>query len=367
MTYAINYNGLRRRETYEEIIDYLGNKQEKLKYPDRSAKQLRETPQLSNLLDGEGMSILDVERQNDQRVREEIKQHRIHEQASQTEVPAQHLRAASSTQTEIPREEIFHDVDDGVDQAGQDIDMEVQNREESQVHPLLQIARVLQADLERTTPNTIAHQMASSSSSSATPMLIDGGGEQQVPEKTVPTTSSKAPMLVGREGEQHKRGTGNGNGEAKKKAKEDQVPQTAVVKALEQHQNTTSSSSSAARPTVKAIEATPTATSSASSSKPKEEPKKEAPKEEPETERPKPEKPKPPVKKTIDKDKPRVDPHGTKINTNSNPKWWERQNVPYLIDQLQLHEVRFTKEQLKGKNKLKKAELVQMIKEKLGI
>eukprot|EP00973_Karenia_brevis_P026187 3613203-Karenia_brevis.AAC.1 len=73
--------------------------------------------------------------------------------------------------------------------------MEVQNREESQVHPLLQIARVLQADLEGTTPNTIAHQMASSSSSIATPMLIDGGGEQQVPEKTVPTTSSKAPML----------------------------------------------------------------------------------------------------------------------------------------------------------------------------
>ena len=304
MTYAINYNGLRRRETYEEIIDYLDNKQEKLKYPDRSAKQLRETPQLSNLLDGEGMSILDVERQNEQRVKEEIKQHRIHEQASQTEVPAQHLRAASSTQTEATAQAAssaqteapaqaasstqtitFYNLDDGVDQAGQDIDMEIQRQEDSQAQLREGAMNMIRESLQYTTPITPAHDItmaniSSSSSSSAAPMS-DGGGEQQlaiarqIPERTVPPTSSKAPMLVGREGEQHKRGTGNGNGEAKKKAKEDQVPQTAVVKALEQHQNTTSSSS-AARPMVKAIEATPTATSSASSSKPKAEPKKEA-------------------------------------------------------------------------------------------
>ena len=104
-------------------------------------------------------------------------------------------------------------------------------------------------------------------------------------------------------------------------------------------------------------------TSSSSSSKPKEEPKKEEPKPEPETERPKPEKPKP-VKKTNLK---REDPHGTNIDNNQNPKYWDRKNVGYLIDQLSLHGIRLKPSQVKGKDKLKKAELVQMIKDKLKI
>ena len=70
-------------------------------------------------------------------------------------------------------------------------------------------------------------------------------------------------------------------------------------------------------------------------------------------------------KKTITKEKPA---HDTTKDTNASPKYWTRQNVGYLIDQLQQHHgVRFTKEQLKGKNKLKKGELLDMIKEKLGI
>ena len=46
--YAINYDGLRKRDTYNEIIDYLQFHQEKIIYPDRFAKRVRETPQLSN-------------------------------------------------------------------------------------------------------------------------------------------------------------------------------------------------------------------------------------------------------------------------------------------------------------------------------
>ena len=61
--FALNYDGLKKRETYDEIIDYIQNKQEKITYPDRFAKQIRETPQLSNLLDGNGDSIENV---NDQ-------------------------------------------------------------------------------------------------------------------------------------------------------------------------------------------------------------------------------------------------------------------------------------------------------------
>ena len=37
--YAINYDGLRKRDTYNEIIDYLQFHQEKIIYPDRFAKE----------------------------------------------------------------------------------------------------------------------------------------------------------------------------------------------------------------------------------------------------------------------------------------------------------------------------------------
>ena len=41
--------GLKRRQTYEEVIDYIENDKDKIKYPDRTAKQLRNTFELSQL------------------------------------------------------------------------------------------------------------------------------------------------------------------------------------------------------------------------------------------------------------------------------------------------------------------------------
>ena len=50
--------GLKKRQSYDEIVDYLINKQEKIKYPNRLAKQLRNSNQLSNLLDGDGQGLI---------------------------------------------------------------------------------------------------------------------------------------------------------------------------------------------------------------------------------------------------------------------------------------------------------------------
>ena len=381
MTYAINYNGLKKRETYEEIIDYLEDKQEKIKYPNRVATQLRQSHQLSNLLDGEGMNIIDVEKQNERAMEQKLADMQMTKMASETGIPKAHLTAATPPQTETLKEEIFHDVDDAMNQAGQDVDMEIQRQEEIRAELQRGAEKMVRESLQYTTPITPAHQIAiantSSSSSSRAPMLVNREGEQQKRPEETPEVTSKpkakqrtsqsvparkppqptTPMMIGNEGEQQKRGTANGNGTAKKKTKDEPLPQTAVVKALEQPQNTSASSSSS-KPAVQAIEATPTTTSSSSSSKPR---------EEPETEKPKPEKPNPPVKKTIKKDKPREDPHGTKKDMNQNPKYWDRKNVGYLIDQLSLHGVKLNPSQLKGKDKLKKAELAKMIKEKLGI
>ena len=72
--YAINYDGLRKRDTYNELIDYLQFKQEKIIYPDRFAKRLRESPQISNLLDGEGLGKGDLEEHEKNRIKEILKE-----------------------------------------------------------------------------------------------------------------------------------------------------------------------------------------------------------------------------------------------------------------------------------------------------
>ena len=96
MTYAINYQGLRKRETYDELVDFLLDKQPKIIYPDRRAKFIRNSPQLSNLLDGEGMGAIYWELQQVNRMKEEQKEHAIR-QAGGT---AQHLRSAPQNKSE---------------------------------------------------------------------------------------------------------------------------------------------------------------------------------------------------------------------------------------------------------------------------
>ena len=46
---GINPIGLRKRPSYEEAINYLQNDQEIVRYPDRYAKQLRESPWMTQL------------------------------------------------------------------------------------------------------------------------------------------------------------------------------------------------------------------------------------------------------------------------------------------------------------------------------
>jgi len=59
----VDYTGLRKRPTFEGIVDYLANEQEKTKYPDRQAKQIRNHPYLTQL-DGVGMFEMQEQQEN---------------------------------------------------------------------------------------------------------------------------------------------------------------------------------------------------------------------------------------------------------------------------------------------------------------
>ena len=91
--FAANYDGLKKRETYDEIVEYLQYGQEKIKYPDRKAKQLRESPQLSNLLDGDGQRLMEMEGAQDRAMKNQQVEHLIREASKKNRVSAQLLRS----------------------------------------------------------------------------------------------------------------------------------------------------------------------------------------------------------------------------------------------------------------------------------
>ena len=79
---AMMESGLRRKQTYEEIIYYIENDPDKIQYPNRAAKYLRNTFQLSQL-DGMGQALLEQQEMNE--MAERVKDYQLKELADQNE------------------------------------------------------------------------------------------------------------------------------------------------------------------------------------------------------------------------------------------------------------------------------------------
>jgi len=100
--FAPNYDGLRYKGSYDEILARLGS--DSLVEPDRRAKQIRESPQIANLLDGEGqMSFVEMGKQQlAAATHQQVMQNVLQAASASGAAPAQQLRAAE-TQTSGPR------------------------------------------------------------------------------------------------------------------------------------------------------------------------------------------------------------------------------------------------------------------------
>ena len=89
----IDFTGLRKRPTFEGFVDYLANRQETIRYPDRFAKQIREHPYLTQL-DGEG--FLEVEEMDRKKAEEDYRERLARQLANQNNVSAQVARAVAN-------------------------------------------------------------------------------------------------------------------------------------------------------------------------------------------------------------------------------------------------------------------------------
>ena len=99
--FAEPYFGLKPKGSYEELIERLASGRDKLVAPDRQAKFLRESPQIANLLDGEGsLNFVELGRQQVAAAAHTMVEQRVREAAAVPGAPpAQVLRAA---QTQSP-------------------------------------------------------------------------------------------------------------------------------------------------------------------------------------------------------------------------------------------------------------------------
>ena len=71
---TFGYDGLRRRPRFDEMVEFVQYQQPFLKYPDRRAKQLRESPYLTQL-DGDGFD--EMQEQQEKAMKEQEKQNEI--------------------------------------------------------------------------------------------------------------------------------------------------------------------------------------------------------------------------------------------------------------------------------------------------
>ena len=106
MKVAYGYNGLRQRPRFDEMVEFIKYEQPFIKYPDRRAKQLRESPYLTQL-DGEG--YMEMQHQQEQEMTEKETELAIRRIASESKETASLLRSEANFQsasaadtTEIP-------------------------------------------------------------------------------------------------------------------------------------------------------------------------------------------------------------------------------------------------------------------------
>ena len=87
--YGINYDGVKKRPTFEELIDY---KEPKITYPDRSALFTRESPLMTQF---DNIGAMELEDQQRREMRERMREDMLRHIASSSQFTMQELRSMS--------------------------------------------------------------------------------------------------------------------------------------------------------------------------------------------------------------------------------------------------------------------------------
>ena len=128
------------------------NKQEKIKYPNRLATQLRNSPHLSNLLDGAGEGEVEMEKQQMNKIKHEQAEHAVQQIASSSGGTAQILRVAANPINKPlfsgPNTQIFDmAIDEKIDDLANKIESESVKQSEVKTSKLSNIPKLIAGHL----------------------------------------------------------------------------------------------------------------------------------------------------------------------------------------------------------------------------
>ena len=123
--------GLRKRPSYDEVIDYLETEQPKIKYPDRRATFLRNSPYLSQF-DGDSWMNLD-EQDNRMRMQQmrELEMRRVAAATKKTFSTFKAQAGAKPFKTEVFKMAADDDIDSDFENTGETINQEEQKHRKS--------------------------------------------------------------------------------------------------------------------------------------------------------------------------------------------------------------------------------------------
>ena len=127
--YGLNFTGLRKRDTYDEIVDIVEKDRTTIKYPNRQATQLLNSPYMKQI---NGDSLMDIEKQQSNLMKEKMKDVILQQISGLTGIPHIKLRAEAKPQ--------------GIAVRAVDSDMEANERRDMNVEDMRgQIAGLLDA------------------------------------------------------------------------------------------------------------------------------------------------------------------------------------------------------------------------------
>ena len=163
---GLRYAELQRRPTYEELIDVIV-KDFKVKLPDRTATLIYNSPEIQNLLAGDGSSIKDVEEHELRKYKEEEKEIIIKRQAATSSQTAQQIRTQEKGTSMFDPPQIFDvTLDDRIDDAHEDIQDNLENHAHNKKQQHQQMVDFVKRHLyEHATPGPLdfAHEGATRS------------------------------------------------------------------------------------------------------------------------------------------------------------------------------------------------------------
>jgi len=101
------YEGLTRRDTYEEILSYLERGGPNIPFPDRTASFIRASPEYQNLLT---YDFIDIQKQQENMLKQQKKNIIIKEQASESDSGMKSILASSSPAQSVASEQVQSDL-----------------------------------------------------------------------------------------------------------------------------------------------------------------------------------------------------------------------------------------------------------------